>query len=86
MVNTTQGCDTSDFENSVNIINSFLQWNVSEYARRRNRILFVFEATLFSSDEQLFMASSDVSSLFTNVPVQVCADLVFENSDYRYCQ
>ena len=53
---------------------------------------FVSEITAFSSSEELVMASFDVSSLFTNIPldetIDLCTDLVFDETDtlqYRDC-
>ena len=53
---------------------------------------FVSEITSFHKDEDLVMASFDVSSLFTNIPLDECIDLCIEllfehseNLDYRDC-
>ena len=53
---------------------------------------FVSEITTFSTDEELVMASFDVSSLFTNIPldetIDLCTDLIFDENDklqYRDC-
>ena len=50
------------------------------------------EITAFSTDEELVMASFDVSSLFTNIPldeiIDLCADLIIDENDklqYRDC-
>ena len=50
------------------------------------------EITAFSTDEELVMASFDVSSLFTNIPldetIDLCTDLIFDEYDklqYRDC-
>ena len=50
------------------------------------------EITAFSTDEELVMASFDVSSLFTNIPldetIDLCTDLIFDENDklqYKDC-
>ena len=53
---------------------------------------FVSEITSFQKEENLVMASFDVSSLFTNIPLEesidLCIELLFSDNDsleYRDC-
>ena len=66
-------------------------YTVNEYVVK-DSFSFVSEITAFSSSEELVMASFDVSSLFTNIPldetIDICTDLVFDETDtlqYRDC-
>ena len=51
---------------------------------------FVSEITPFQEDGNLVMASFDVSSLFTNIPldesVDLCVDLLFADCDFDWYQ
>ena len=59
-------------------------YTVNEYVVK-DSFSFVSEITAFSSDEELVMASFDVSSLFTNIPLEetidLCTDLIFNETD-----
>ena len=66
-------------------------YTVNEYVIK-DSFSFVSEITAFSTDEELVMASFDVSSLFTNIPldetIDLCTDLIFDENDklqYKDC-
>ena len=66
-------------------------YTVNEYVVK-DSFSFVSEITAFNSDEELVIASFDVSSLFTNIPLEetidLCTDLIFNETDilqYRDC-
>ena len=63
---------------------TFQPYTVSEYVVK-DSFSFVSEITAFRSSEDLVMASFDVSSLFTNVPldetIDLCTDLAFDETD-----
>ncbi len=66
-------------------------YTINEYVVK-DSFSFVSEISSFTTDEQLVMASFDVSSLFTNIPldetIDLCTDLVFHDNGklkYRDC-
>ena len=66
-------------------------YTVNEYVIK-DSFSFASEITAFSTDEELAMASFDVSSLFTNIPldetIDLCTDLIFDEYNklqYRDC-